>query len=121
MPDAFLASVIDYLPGPEYTVIYTTSPVSSSHQPVAAEPEIYEMDMNFGAPVHMELRRDLSSHRRDSSNITLPNAPLFERYSFFSPGKPLWLLITSMEAYLDTKLTDAPRHIHGPFGVDCTL
>lgn len=90
--DAFLASVMDYILWSEYTVIYSTSPNSSSHQSVADELRTYEMETNFGRAVQMELKRDLSNHRRASSNITLPNAPLFERYQFFSPGKALFML-----------------------------
>ncbi len=85
--DAFLASVLDWLPSPEYTVIYTTTPSTSQPQPSAAEPEPYEMDTTFGSPVHMDLKRDFSSHKRASSNVTLSAGPLFERYQFFNPGK----------------------------------
>ncbi|KAG7007092.1 18S rRNA (guanine-N(7))-methyltransferase RID2 [Physcia stellaris] len=92
--DAFLASVIDYLPGSEYTVIYSTTPSATTHHPVTTEAETYEMDTNFGVPLHMELKRDLSNHRRESSNITLPNAPLFEKYQFFSPGIFMGLVVS---------------------------
>lgn len=85
--DAFLASVLDWLPSSEYTVIYTTTSGISQPKSGTAEPESYEMDTTFGSPVHMELKRDFSSHRRASSNVTLPAGPLFERYQFFSPGK----------------------------------
>ena len=93
--------MIDYLPGSEYTVIYSTTPSVTTHHPVAAEAETYEMDTNFGVPLHMELKRDLSNHRRESSNITLPNAPLFEKYQFFSPGKTLAVLIISVLIIFD--------------------
>ena len=46
------------------------------------------MDQTFASPGHMELKRDFSAHKRDTSNgnITLPDGPLFERYQFFTPG-----------------------------------
>ena len=45
------------------------------------------MDAQFQAPVHMELKRDFSNHKRASDgNITLPDGPLFERYQYLSPG-----------------------------------
>lgn len=87
LPDAFLASILDLLSSNKYTVVYTTSPPTTGHQLAPAEPEPYEMDALFQAPVHMELRRDLSHQKRASDgNITLPNGPLFERYQYLSPG-----------------------------------
>ena len=70
-----------------YTVIYTTSPPTTSHPSEPAEPEEYEMDSLFQAPVHLELKRDMSHQKRASdANITLPNGPLFERYQYLTPG-----------------------------------
>lgn len=95
LTDAFLASVLDVLSSNKYTVIYTTSPVAASQKSTVAEPEPYEMDSIFQAPVHMELKRDLSHHKRASDqNITLPDGPLFERYQFLSPGLFMGFLIT---------------------------
>ena len=86
-PDAFLASVLDLISSSKFTVIYTTTPPNAAHQPISAEVESYEMDAQFQAPVHMELKRDFSNHKRASDgNITLPDGPLFERYQFLSPG-----------------------------------
>ena len=93
--DAFLASVLDFLPSKKYTVIYTTSPTTTPLSTLAAEPESYEMDPMFQAPVHMELKRDLSHHKRASNqNITLPEGSLFERYQYLSPGLFMGLLVT---------------------------
>lgn len=89
LPDAFLASVLDVLSSNKFTVIYTTTPPHSAHQPTSAETETesYEMDTQFQAPVHMDLKRDFSVHKRASdANITLPDGPLFERYQYFTPG-----------------------------------
>lgn len=53
------------------------------------------MDSLFQAPVHMELKRDLSHQKRASDgNITLPNGPLFERYQYFTPGLFMGLLVS---------------------------
>lgn len=74
-------------PKTRYTVIYTTSPPTIGHSSEPAEPEEYEMDSLFQAPVHLELKRDMSHQIRASDvNITLPNGPLFERYQYLTPG-----------------------------------
>ena len=45
------------------------------------------MDSLFQAPVHLELKRDMSHQKRASdANVTLPNGPLFERYQYLTPG-----------------------------------
>ena len=87
-PDAFLSSMLDLLSTKvKYTVIYTTSPPMTGHPSEPAEPEEYEMDSLFQAPVHLELKRDMSHQKRASDvNITLPNGPLFERYQYLTPG-----------------------------------
>ncbi|KAA6411842.1 MAG: hypothetical protein FRX48_03992 [Lasallia pustulata] len=85
--DAFLASVLDLLPSPKYTVIYTTSPLSTTHHSVIEEFQVYEMDSTFAAPLHMDLKRDFSVRASNSSgNDTLVDGPLFERYQFLTPG-----------------------------------
>ena len=93
--DAFLASVIDLLSSNKYTVIYTTSPSTAIPLTDSTEPESYEMDSTFQAPVHMELKRDHSYHKRASNQtIILPDGPLFERYQYLSPGLFMGLLVT---------------------------
>ncbi|CAF9908560.1 MAG: hypothetical protein ALECFALPRED_004675 [Alectoria fallacina] len=93
--DAFLASVLDLLSPNILTVIYTTTPPNAAHQPASAESESYEMDAQFQAPVHMDLKRDFSNHNRVSDgNITLPDGPLFERYQYLSPGLFMGLLVS---------------------------
>lgn len=95
LPDAFLASVLDLLSSKRYTVVYTTSPTTASEAAEPAEPGSYEMDSVFQAPVHMELKRDLSNYKRASDhNITLPDGPLFERYQYLSPGLFMGLLVS---------------------------
>lgn len=74
-------------PKVKYTVIYTTSPPTTGYTSEPAEPEEYEMDSLFQAPVHLELKRDMSHQKRASDvNITLPDGPLFERYQYLTPG-----------------------------------
>jgi len=116
--DAFLASILDWLPSPEYTVIYTTTPSTSRPQPSITESEPYEMDTTFGSPVHMDLKRDFTSHRRASSNVTLPAGPLFERYQFFNPGKLDCPIPSPMDFGL---LTYADRVVHGFHCCTCTI
>ncbi|KAL8718513.1 MAG: hypothetical protein Q9225_004362 [Loekoesia sp. 1 TL-2023] len=92
--DAFLSSLIDLLPTSKFTVIYTTTPFSSTSTSSTAniEPEMYEMDTSFSSQTHMELKRDFaaysqSANNSSSGNVTLPNAPLFEKYAYLSPGE----------------------------------
>ena len=52
----------------------------------------------FQSPLHLDLKRDLSSgtNKRESSGDkpVLPDGPLFERYSFLSPGLFMGILVT---------------------------
>ncbi len=53
----------------------------------------------FQSPLHLDLKRDLSSTaKRDSTGDkpVLPDGPLFERYSFLSPGLFMGILVTVM-------------------------
>ncbi len=54
----------------------------------------------FQSPMHLDLKRDLSSTnmKRDTSGDkpVLPEGPLFERYSFLSPGLFMGILVTIM-------------------------
>jgi hypothetical protein len=72
--------------GPEYTVIYTTTPVGAvvdSEDVDAAEPIVY--DAQFDATEHLDLKRDFRVRADNSTNAT-DNRPLFEKYQFFTPG-----------------------------------
>ena len=117
LPDAFLASVLDVLSSNKFTVIYTTTPPHSPYQPTSAETESYEMDAQFQAPVHMELKRDFSVHKRASdANITLPDGPLFERYQYFTPGIFSAFLMCGL--YMgDIILISLYRPFHGTIGL----
>ena len=108
--DVFLSSIISLLPSPKYTVIYTTTPldpagaIPSPQIPGELNSEaeaIYQMDPSlFQSPLHLDLKRDLSStaNKRDPSGDkpVLPDGPLFERYSFLSPGLFMGILVTVM-------------------------
>jgi len=94
LSDAFLASMLDIIASKKYTVVYTTSPPSAAHHTDSADSESYEMDSQFQAHLHTELKRDLSHQKRASDgNITLPDGPLFERYQFFTPGTSLLVVV----------------------------
>ncbi|KAI4160805.1 MAG: hypothetical protein LQ342_005420 [Letrouitia transgressa] len=93
--DAFLSSVLDFLPSQKYTVIYTTSVDSATDRSKAVEPETYEMDTSFSSQAHVELKRDFIAHERraSSENVTLPDGALFERYQYFTPGIFMGLVV----------------------------
>lgn len=65
----------------KYTVMYLTTPASDKVAHAAYEPVFME-------PLHTEMKRQSTYHRRASENSSVPsNAPLFEKYQFFTPGK----------------------------------
>ena len=102
-----LDTLINNLPSPNFTVIYTTTPsagmggledayltTSPSRQQETEEPPAYEMEEPLAYEVekpysyssHLEMKRDLSAHPR-AANSTRDTRPLFEKYQFFSPGR----------------------------------
>lgn len=85
--DAFLASIIDMLPSPNFTVIYTTSSANVLPEFEHQEPGTYEMDDSYQAPLHMDLKRDFNVRESATDNSTMSKAPLFDKYQFLSPGK----------------------------------
>lgn len=91
--DSFLASVLNLLPSSRYTVLYTTTPISSEQLSTMANAEDYQIETNFQSAVHMELKRDFSAHNRESNHSTTPRStPIFEKYMFFGPGLFMGLL-----------------------------
>ena len=57
----------------------------------------------------MELKRDYTAHgKRDDSNgnVTLPNAPLFEKYAYLSPGEysPYFVIRIRVETGTEMKV-----------------
>ncbi|KAL8836328.1 MAG: hypothetical protein Q9176_006389 [Flavoplaca citrina] len=95
--DVFLSSILDLLPTSKYTVIYTTSPYAAHKSVHHEEPEMYEMDSSFSSSQsHMGIKRDFGAHSKradDNANVTLPNAPLFEKYQYFTPGIFMGLIV----------------------------
>ena len=84
----FLASVLDVMPSTNYTVLYTTSTRASTTKSLG-EAEEYVMESEMEELLHTDLKRDLSTHQMQKrENITLPDGGLFEKYQFFTPGKP---------------------------------
>ncbi|KAF2683396.1 BIG1-domain-containing protein [Lentithecium fluviatile CBS 122367] len=85
--DAQLESFVrEIAPFNDYTVIYTSTPPNEeiSHDSLDNE-RTYEMEDPFGGAVQMELKRDLSAHKRATNG----QGGLFERYQFLSP--PLFM------------------------------
>ncbi|KAG8525283.1 uncharacterized protein KY384_008927 [Bacidia gigantensis] len=83
--DAYLASILSFMPSPKYTVIYTTTPNTGVVKHTHGDSQLYEMDSLFQSTAHVDLKRDLRNQKRDA-NVSLPEGPLFERYQFLTPG-----------------------------------
>jgi hypothetical protein len=84
--DNILYDLINILPSPNYSVIYTTIPVSLKDQQSTAEPTAYEMDDTMSSLPHMDLKRDTSAHSYAGNRTNEPSLPLFQKYTFFTPG-----------------------------------
>jgi len=88
--DSYLHSVLAAISTSKYTVIYTTTPVSDKtdiHR-ISYEPE-------FEQPLRMELKRAsdfVATTTQSNTTLPFPNAPLFEKYQFLSPGLFMGLL-----------------------------
>ncbi|KAJ8059315.1 hypothetical protein OCU04_012276 [Sclerotinia nivalis] len=81
----------EHLPsGPEYTVIYTTTPVDSVLSQKEPELDVYEAV--FDASAHFDLKRDFRI-RADNSTDSPDNRPLFEKYQYFTPGIFMGLVV----------------------------
>ncbi|KAF7871755.1 hypothetical protein EAF04_003862 [Stromatinia cepivora] len=76
--------------GPEYTVIYTTTPIDSVLSQKEPELDIYEAV--FDASAHFDLKRDFRI-RADNSTDSPDNRPLFEKYQYFTPGIFMGLVV----------------------------
>jgi hypothetical protein len=86
--DIFFASILDRLPSQNYTVLYTTTPPAKAHDQPISEASKYEMEMPLEEVLHLDLKRDVDFRpRQPSSNQTIVDGPLFEKYQFLSPGK----------------------------------
>ncbi|MCJ1339973.1 hypothetical protein MMC09_005266 [Bachmanniomyces sp. S44760] len=91
--DAFIASLIDLLPSTKYTVLYTTTPLSTEHQASLPDSATYQMDQTPFSVPHAELKRDVFQGRQNGDNFTLVDGPLFEKYQFFTPGIFMGLIV----------------------------
>lgn len=88
--DAFFASVMDLVPSQSYTVLYVTNSGPMSRRVQVAETGVYEMESQVQEAMHVDLRRDLNGGmRKRANNETLVDGPLFDKYQFFTPGRPL--------------------------------
>jgi hypothetical protein len=84
--DAYLQTLIEWLPKQNYTVLYTTSR-SASMELQTEETAEYDMPSQIQETLHMDLKRDLGLHARaKEGNQTIVNGPLFDKYQFFTPG-----------------------------------
>jgi hypothetical protein len=95
----------------KHVLIFVSSPSTSSSQQhaVADESQTYEMDSPILHEVlHSDLKRDVGVYPRNSSSEDehQKGLPLFERYSFLSPGKssplPFLLIIPDPVNRLET-------------------
>lgn len=63
---------------------------------------MYEMDSSFSSSqAHMGIKRDFAAHGKraeDDQNVTLPDAPLFEKYQYFTPGSSFSFLFVHVGA-----------------------
>ncbi|KAF1984586.1 BIG1-domain-containing protein [Aulographum hederae CBS 113979] len=97
--DSFLNAVLQPLSGHTVTVIYTTTPPASEHDPFTQHAaQIYEMDDPYPSSVHMDFKRDVSA-RADNSTLN-SNLPLFEKYQFLSPAIFMGLMVTFILAMI---------------------
>ncbi|OCK77432.1 BIG1-domain-containing protein [Lepidopterella palustris CBS 459.81] len=81
--DSLLNDAVSSIGDDKYTVIYVTTPRSDDQVAIPYQtPQTYEMDDPFPASTHMELKRDVESHEKDTQS----EGALFERYMFLSPG-----------------------------------
>ncbi|ESZ94597.1 hypothetical protein SBOR_5008 [Sclerotinia borealis F-4128] len=76
--------------GPEYTVIYTTTPLGSVLQ--QDEPELPIYNAEFDATAHIDLKRDFRI-KSDNSTNAHDTRPLFEKYQYFTPGIFMGLVV----------------------------
>ncbi|KAL1957087.1 hypothetical protein VTO42DRAFT_6345 [Malbranchea cinnamomea] len=87
--DLYLGSLIDLLPTPDYTVVYTTTPRNDGTFPsVAEQPSQKPNPESQPDPLHVQQKR-ITSRDDDDENS---NQPLFEKYQFLSPGIFMGLL-----------------------------
>ena len=82
--DELLASIIDLLPTPDYTVIYITSPRGEGTFPAVAENPSKESPKVQPDPILVQQKRKFA--RDGDDDVVNSNEPLFEKYQFLSAG-----------------------------------
>jgi len=88
--DTYVSSLVDtYFSNADYTLIYTTTSVHAQKNGMTApETQEYQAELPIADMVHSgELRRSLAK-RKDgtSTNQTVVDGPLFDKYQFLNPG-----------------------------------
>lgn len=88
--DTYLSSMIEtYFNDADYTLIYATTSVhAQENSSPASESQEYQAELPLADVMHSgELRRSLAK-RKDglTSNQTVVDGPLFDKYQFLSPG-----------------------------------
>jgi len=88
--DTYLSSMIDtYFKNEDYTLIYATTSVHAQQNSIpASESQEYEAELPVADMMHSgELRRSLARRKEGlTSNQTVVDGPLFDKYQFLSPG-----------------------------------
>ena len=81
--DGLISDIIDRIPSSsKYTLLYVTSPREFPE----TDSVVYDSNENsYQDSIHMELKRDYSSHadKADGSN---KHQSLFDEYQYFTPG-----------------------------------
>lgn len=86
--DNYISSIVaNYFHDADYTLVYLTESVHASR---IAEPKNYDAELPLTELLHGGelVRRDLVSRKNgSSSNQTVVDGPVFDKYQFFTPGK----------------------------------
>jgi hypothetical protein len=103
--DAYLQTLIEWLPKQNYTVLYTTTRHAGGRFTAQSEETTeYDMPSQIQDTLHMDLKRDLGLHARaKEGNQTIVDGPLFDKYQFFTPGTHHldWLVFIADSAIQD--------------------
>lgn len=86
--DHYLSSLVDnYFGGDDYTLVYITHSAAVATQ--QQEQQEYEAEIPLADVMHSgELRRSLVGRKEgQTTNQTIIDGPLFDKYQFLSPGK----------------------------------
>lgn len=88
--DTYASSIIDtYFKNEDYTLVYITTSVHAQKNSVpASETQEYEAELPIADMMHSgELRRSLAKRKEGlTTNQTVVDGPLFDKYQFLSPG-----------------------------------